>query len=396
MADPLEWLIVGGGIHGVHLAIRLLGEAGVDPDGVRILDPAPELLASWRRCSGNTGMRHLRSPAVHHLGVDPWCLLRFAKGKRRKLKRKGLFAPPYDRPSVRLFSAHCDDLIRQFGIADLHVQALVEQIEVSDDIVRVRAGGEDLHARRVLLATGGGADLRWPIWAQEARSRGARVHHIFEPELELDPKTWPERVALIGGGITGVQTALRFAKAGRETHLVVRHPFRKHQFDSDPGWVGPKYMRKYRTIDDLNERRRIIDEARHRGSVPPGVLRTMAYAVENGKIQLHPGEPTDVEGEDGLSFMVREQRLEVDGVVLATGFERARPGGPLVDALVDRHSLPCAECGYPVVDEHLRWHPRVFVTGPLAELELGPAARNIVGARRAAERIMPVATASAS
>ncbi len=26
----LEWLIVGGGIHGVHIAACLIGEAGVD------------------------------------------------------------------------------------------------------------------------------------------------------------------------------------------------------------------------------------------------------------------------------------------------------------------------------------------------------------------------------
>ena len=53
-----------------------------------------------------------------------------------------------------------------------------------------------------------------------------------------------------------------------------------------------------------------------------------------------------------------------------------------------RSSLPCAECGYPVVEPDLRWHPRIYVTGPLAELELGPASRNISGARRAADRIV--------
>ncbi len=31
------------------------------------------------------------------------------------------------------------------------------------------------------------------------------------------------------------------------------------------------------------------------------------------------------------------------------------------------------------------------VTGPLADLEVGPVARNMIGARRVAERIVPVA-----
>jgi hypothetical protein len=49
---------------------------------------------------------------------------------------------------------------------------------------------------------------------------------------------------------------------------------------------------------------------------------------------------------------------------------------------------PFAARGYPIVDKALRWHPRIHVTGPLAELELGPAARNIVGARMTAERLI--------
>ena len=68
-----------------------------------------------------------------------------------------------------------------------------------------------------------------------------------------------------------------------------------------------------------------------------------------------------------------------------------RPGGAFIDQLVESASLPCASCGYPVVDKALRWHPRVYVSGPLAELELGPSSRNISGARRAAERLVAAA-----
>jgi len=60
----------------------------------------------------------------------------------------------------------------------------------------------------------------------------------------------------------------------------------------------------------------------------------------------------------------------------------------MVDELVHSARLPCASCGYPIVDQALRWHPRVHVSGPLAELELGPSARNIAGARRAGDRIV--------
>ena len=36
----LDWLIVGGGIHGVHLAVKLLAEGGVSASRLRIVDPA--------------------------------------------------------------------------------------------------------------------------------------------------------------------------------------------------------------------------------------------------------------------------------------------------------------------------------------------------------------------
>jgi len=35
----LDWLIVGGGVHGTHLSRVLVGAAGVQPDKIRVLDP---------------------------------------------------------------------------------------------------------------------------------------------------------------------------------------------------------------------------------------------------------------------------------------------------------------------------------------------------------------------
>ena len=34
----LDWLVIGGGPHGVHTALRLLAEGGVPRGAVRILD----------------------------------------------------------------------------------------------------------------------------------------------------------------------------------------------------------------------------------------------------------------------------------------------------------------------------------------------------------------------
>ncbi len=39
----LDWLVIGGGPHGVHAAARLIGEAGISRDKVRILDDEADL-----------------------------------------------------------------------------------------------------------------------------------------------------------------------------------------------------------------------------------------------------------------------------------------------------------------------------------------------------------------
>ena len=84
------------------------------------------------------------------------------------------------------------------------------------------------------------------------------------------------------------------------------------------------------------------------------------------------------------------ESIQVDSVLLATGFDKTLPGGKMIQNLInDNCELNVSDfCGYPIVSEHLRWSDRVFVAGALAELELGPSARNIAGARLAAERIV--------
>lgn len=384
----LEWLIIGGGIHGVHIAARLIGEAEVEPERLRIVDPGERLLTRWRACTSATGMTHLRSPSVHNLDLDPRSLQGFAGPRRRR--KAGLFKPPYDRPSLALFDAHCDRVVQTFGLDDLHVRARATRCEVNCGGVGVQlSSGEELVADNLVLALGASEQPEWPSWAPRG---DARVQHVFDPEAEAWPAS-PQTVAVVGGGISAGQVAIRLVKEGHRVHLVSRHALRQHQFDSDPGWLGPKYMKGFSRERDLERRRNLITEARHRGSVPPDVERGLRRALAGEGLQWHEGvvEALDLRA-DGVELQLNTgAALNADRVLLATGFSARRPGGALVDALIESAALPCAGCGYPVVDAGLRWHPRIHVCGPLAELELGPAARNISGARRAADRLVDVA-----
>jgi hypothetical protein len=71
-----------------------------------------------------------------------------------------------------------------------------------------------------------------------------------------------------------------------------------------------------------------------------------------------------------------------------------RPGGELLDRAIRNFHFPSAPCGYLIVNEHLQWHPLVYVSGALAELEVGPVSRNIIGDRRSGERILVALHAS--
>lgn len=90
-------LIVVVGIHGVHMAHRLLQQTPLTHDDIRILDPHEELLHEWHRCTRNCGMRYLRSPSVHHIDIDPFSLVKYAA--KAENRQDANFMPPKDRPS---------------------------------------------------------------------------------------------------------------------------------------------------------------------------------------------------------------------------------------------------------------------------------------------------------
>jgi len=384
----IDWVIIGGGIHGVHIAARLMSEAGVERAQIRIVDPGERLLERWRTCTETTGMTHLRSPSVHHLALDPWALKSFAR--KQKLGNEDVFAPPYDRPKLALFNAHCDLVIETFDLENLHVRAYATACSVGCEGVLVSLStGQTVSARNVVLAMGMGEQPCWPDWASGG---GERVEHIFDKEFDGWPTT-KETLAVVGGGISAGQVALRLLNEGHRVHLISRHALREHQFDSDPGWLGPKFMTAFNRERDVDRRRALITQARHRGSVPPDVHQDLSEAIKGEELFWHKDEVDRIEPreESVRIHLTGGGTVQVARILLATGFISRRPGGALVDQLIESAGLPCADCGYPIVDSTLRWHPGIYVSGPLAELELGPTSRNIAGARRAGERLVKAA-----
>lgn len=388
----LEWLIIGGGIHGVHAAHMLVDGQGWPGDRVRLLDPNLNLLANWTRLSGNVGMAFMRSPGVHHLGLEAGELTKFAR--RQTAVTRHLFTEPYQRPAYALFQAHNQHLIHTYRLDALHIRGAAQGLTRQPAGWRVETEQGALEARRVLLAIDR-SQPHWPKWAAVGRALGLPIQHIFAPDY-TPPHTAirnPHSALLVvGGGITAAQAALRLAaQAPGAVTLLLRHPIREHQFDSDPGWLGPKNQGKLQNTADYARRRQMIQAARHRGSMPPEVVRQVRRGQMAGELCLGEGEVTAVVSrlKNGRIELVCRGGRHIWGeqVVLATGFDLVRPGGAWLDEAIANEGLPVAPCGFSILDNTLCWSEGLYVTGTLAELEMGPIAANIAGARQAARRL---------
>mmetsp|Transcript_24976 Transcript_24976/g.30699 ORF Transcript_24976/g.30699 Transcript_24976/m.30699 type:complete len:581 (+) Transcript_24976:67-1809(+) len=480
----IPWLIVGGGIHGVHIAARLIGEGGINASSIRIIDTNKSLLQTWKSRTAATGMEYLRSSAGFHLDVDERSLRQFggstSKKKRKKktdnvnirtLKRNDAFSNDYERPRLAMFNEHCDSVVTKYHLDQLHVQGTVTSMEPSPNhvTVEVMRGGppnydfggteqdmrKETHsysytAQNVILALGNDVPT-YADWVTDEDIEEGFVHHLldFDPnthsprnhnrEMSVrNERTFDEDVAVIGGGITAAHKALELvrhsaAKQGQTTsatrnsrriHLISRHPIKEQQFDTHQDWMmdlaacqrirdgggegRPQRQERFAGCSCWKERRSMIAQERVAGTVTPALYRGeqgLGWAIEGGEVDWHQAEvltkryvhETDtVNGHDHKRMELTlscGNVITVDEVLLATGFGKKRPGGALINNLVETFGLRVSDfCGFPIVDEHLSWdNSRIYVAGALAELELGPSARNIAGARLAAERILQAA-----
>jgi thioredoxin reductase len=403
-AAPLKWIIVGGGPHGVHIATALLQQVpGVTTDNLRIVDDGPELLHAWKTRTRDVGMSHLRSSASNHLDVREDALRKYAeKTCGRDCCRPGkksVFASDYMRPRLDLFNDHCDDVVARHGLQAAHVRGVVSDIVPgAPSSLRVRRddGLVDLRAENVVLALGGGAPA-YPEWVCETAVSQGLIRHVFEKG-----SAGGNAVAIIGGGISAAHLALRHSRSGVKVHMVFRHDLREQSFDCHQDWMMtrdasertgfiPERQLAFAGVESFDERRDIIRRERLAGTMPASVSRGrngLRYAIESGAVLHHKAdvERMVLDG-DGVALKLTTGEIHVDRVLLATGFSKRPPGAGLVERMVRRGGLELCSCGYPAPDKYLRWGD-VYVAGALAELELGPSARNIAGARLAAERIV--------
>jgi thioredoxin reductase len=381
-------IIIGGGIQGCTLAVHLLKKNKINNSDLLIIDKNDRPLSNWKACTNIISMPFLRSPSVHHMDVNPFSLEKYSK--QWGYHKVNHFYGYYDRPSLEMFNDHCDTLIHDLNIFKCWHQGNAAGIEKHNGYWMVKtAEGKTFNTEKVVLAIGLSEHPFWPEWAEQSCKDAASIYHIFQKGMpELDRITLP--VSIIGGGISGAHLALSLSKKyPGQTSLIFRKDLKVHTFDSDPGWQGPMYMDKFNQINDYSIRRNTIIEARHKGSITKELYLGLKSAEKSGKIKLIKNEAMSYDSAAKKLHFKTGEPYEAKSIILATGFHSSPPGMEWLKNTVEHENLRCAKCGYPIVaPETLEWEEGLFVMGPLAELEIGPVARNIAGARRATERIL--------
>lgn len=389
--------LVGAGIHGIHLATSALEQGLLPPEGLLIIDRYPENLFLWKRRVRNCCMDYLRSPASH--GLDP----RFP-ALRRTMRKPSDWTNPYHRPSVPLFHRHAEDRLARFlcGVSRItgEVTAVERNTPPPGRSFRILLGsGESCGADAVILAPGmSPPHIPPPFRDLYGERTGGRVLHVHDPQFDPGAIGTKERVLLVGGGIAALHLLSALAERGSRPVLWRRDAITEYQFDSDPCFIGPRCSSLIRSAEDERERLELIRRNRRPGSVPPDLLQRFHKDLKmdlycERELEVVSAEMTGaglrIRGARPRSSAHRGEIARFDRVVLCTGFLDEPPARELVKATAAACSAPLAAGGYPRTDDDLSWVPGLYVSGGLADLAIGPPARNIIGAHLARRRIFP-------
>jgi len=355
---------------------------------IKIADPHSAPLRNWRHSTENSGMKFLRSPGVHHLDIEPLGLLKFSRHHSPSTSKK--FTSPNSRPSLHQFNAHSKKVINKYSIEDHWIQTQVEDIDLTEDGACIYHRNGEIWAKHVLLAIGNGNQLHIPEWAKSLKARSFPVHHMYSPEFSINNYTPGFHTTVVGSGMGAVQVFIKLAETfSKPITLLTPGKLIVDQYDIEPGWMGPKYLTQFKQTKCWQQRRSMINAARKGGTITPDVHWELkqVLAKEHATHIIGQVKSSEFFGSDSACMNLSDNSsLLSDQILLGTGFSPVI-NSDLIQKLVSKPELKCAECGYPIVDPFLRWHPNLLVSGELAELEVGPAAKNIIGARHAGQRI---------
>ncbi len=408
--------IIGGGIHGSMLFVNL-------PKNIRrntvIIDTHTTPLARFISQCKAVGVPYLRSPGSHSLHRDFRHLFKYARANGFGASH---FWGPYATPSLPVFSAHAHALLEECKVQNHWLQACVVALRYQEDAWHIECKNPSTHlqhtvsARRVILAMGQDDASVPAAFAAELEPQNHVLHESF-----VAPKN-NTKVCVIGGGMSGTQCALRLVKTkNHDVTLICPQPHTVTNFDSNPCFIGPRCQPSFLRLSSYEERAALLKKHRYPGSINPALLKeceniqnnpalAKRFSIVYGRVatvrmlrqQAYKGTGA-CEKKYELTLSNNKQFL-YDAVICASGLNTRAPENSssanltriiaphqeIVQSLIRNYKLPHAMGNFPIVSPNLEWHTNLFVSGALAELEVGMAARNIIGAHLTYRRLKHV------
>ncbi len=392
--------IIGGGIHGVSIALRLLREVPRAAEHLAIVDRHPRPLLAWRRKTERQGMTFLRSPAVHHITPDALGIVAYAERHNRTSE----LAPPYSQPSTQLFWDFCNAALPEIAARRVYYPFEVAKLRWDKGAGRfpfrlISMDNEGFRSRCVILAIGADDCIYMPPeFAAWQRQWPDKILHASQFSVTCIDKfeTCPDKkskIVIVGGGLTAGTLAQSLSERGQAVVLIARKQLKEEQFDFPPVWLGPKALAEFASELDFQRRYETIQQVRGEGSITPGIVEALRNApnidiypetcIRNivAMGECKPAQGLQIETTRGLI-------ANVSRIILATGYQFTLRHYGFLKELMAQHQIPLV-CGLPQLDNDLQLQPieNLFGSGTIAQLQLGPAAGNIAGASLAYERL---------
>ena len=389
--------IIGGGIHGVSIAIRILRDMPAAAKHLAVVDRHPQPLTQWRYKTERQGMTFLRSPAVHHVTPDALGIVEYAE----RHNRTNELAPPYSQPSTQLFWDFCKSAVAELREHRVYYQFDVTKLRWDKGAGRfpfrlISTNSEGFRSSCVVLAIGADDCVYVPPeFVQWQRRYPDQILHAseFSVNCENTRDRKGNRVVIVGGGLTAGTLAKSLNERGHNVALIARKQLKTEQFDFPPVWLGPKALAEFASETDFQRRYETIQQNRGEGSITPDIMEALLDATN---IDIYPETrihniTTEEKGLPAQRLRVETTRgviTDVSRIILATGYRfNLRRYGFLTE-LLTHHRIPLV-CGLPRLDADLQLHPieNLFGSGTIAQLQIGPASGNIAGANLAYERL---------
>ena len=388
--------IIGGGIHGISIVLRLLRDIPTAARHVAIVDRHLHPLTEWRQKTERQGMTYLRSPAVHHITPDPLGIVEYAECYNRTNE----LAPPYSQPSTQLFWDYCNEVLGELKKHSIYYQFDVAKLRWDRGSGKypfrlISADNIGFRSSCVIIAIGSD-DCAYipPEFTEWQRQYPDRIVHASKFSVGCRQLSEDScKIVIVGGGLTAGTLAKSLSAQGHQVVLIARKQLKTEQFDFPPIWLGPKALAEFANETDFQRRYQLIQENRGEGSITPEVIDTLKNTAN---IDIYPEtyirNVKSVE-DDKLEHYIQVETTrgiiaDVSRVILATGFRFNLRRYGFLQELIRQYPIPLV-CGLPKLDSNLQFHTieNLFGTGTVAQLQVGPASGNIAGASLAYERL---------